>query len=261
MARKISSDDRIVLWQGASLWVFDLLPQPELEPRPQRLHSHHAFQLTLAAGGTADIRTEDGLFEGPVVLTAPDHPHAIEPEGRIALLFVEPESRAGAGLRRLLGNRSIASLPPKPEAVIELGRIWEHPPPSNEEVTSIGTRILEMFLGPQEPEVALDPRIQRVLDWMSQTSEGAITVAMAASVACLSESRFSHLFVEETGLPFRTYVLWRRLMRAVERRATGESLTEAAHQAGFSDSAHFSRTFLRMFGVPADTMWLRSQPR
>lgn len=258
MTRKISSDDRIVLWQGASLWVFDLLPQPELERRPQRFHSHHAFQLTLAAGGTANIRTPDGLFEGPVVLSAPDHPHAIEPQGRIALLFVEPESRAGAGLRRLLGERSIASLPPMPEAVLELGRIWEPPPPSDEEVTRIGIHILTMVLGSQEPEVALNPRIQRVLDWMAQASEGAITASQAASVACLSESRFSHLFVEETGLPFRTYVLWRRLMRAVEQRAAGGSLTEAAHQAGFSDSAHFSRTFVRMFGIPADTMWLRS---
>lgn len=258
MMKKVSSDDRIVLWQGASLWVFDILP-PE-GPRRNRLHAHHVFQLTLAAGGTANIRTEDGLFEGPVVLIAPDHPHAIEPEGRVALLFVEPESRAGAGLSRLLGARRIASLPPMPEVVEDLAPTWARPPPTDREVQAIGTRILERLLGPQEAEMVLDPRIRRVLDWMSETNEGAITAATAASVACLSESRFSHLFVEETGLPFRTYVLWRRLMRAVELRAAGESLTEAAHQAGFSDSAHFSRTFLRMFGIPADTMWLRPRP-
>jgi AraC-like DNA-binding protein len=257
MTRKISSDDRIVLWQGASLWVFDILPLQG--PRANRMHSHHAFQLTLAAGGTANIRTEDGLFVGPVVLIAPDHPHAIEPEGRVALLFVEPESRAGAGLKRLLGDRSIASLPPMPEVVAELAPMWASPPPADRGVQTIGNRILDRLLGPQPADAVLDPRIQRVLDWMSQASEGSITAAKAASVACLSESRFSHLFVEETGLPFRTYVLWRRLMQAVERRAAGESLTEAAHQAGFSDSAHFSRTFLRMFGIPADTMWLRSR--
>ena len=105
--------------------------------------------------------------------------------------------------------------------------------------------------------MALDSRIQRVLEWLAGAGEGEVTAAKAASVACLSESRFSHLFVEETGLPFRTFVLWRRLMQAVGRAAAGDSLTMAAHQAGFSDSAHFSRTFLRMFGVPADTMWLR----
>ena len=259
MARKISSDDRIVLWQGASLWVFDI--QPLRGPRTSRLHAHHAFQLTLATGGTANIRTEDGIFEGPVVLVAPDHPHAIEPEGRVTLLFVEPESRAGAGLKRLLRDRKIARLPPMPEAVAELAPMWELPPPTNAEVRDIANRVLEQMLGPQHPDAALDLRIRRVLDWLAGPNVDGPTLAKAASVACLSESRFSHLFVQETGLPFRTYVLWRRLMQAVERRATGASLTQAAHGAGFADSAHFSRTFLRMFGVPADTLWLRSHPQ
>jgi AraC-like DNA-binding protein len=255
MAAKVTSDGRIVLWQGASLWAFDVLPQPV--PRPNRMHSHHAFQLTLAAGGIANIRTEDRLHEGPVVLVAPDHPHSIEPEGRIALLFVEPESRAGAGLRHLLNGRPAASLAPMPEAVAELVQLWDRPPPADDEVVRIGEQILERLLGPQEPRVALDPRIGRVMDWLTSAGDGDVTAAKAASVACLSESRFSHLFVEETGLPFRTFVLWRRLMQAVGRAAAGESLTSAAHQAGFSDSAHFSRTFHRMFGMPADTLWLR----
>ncbi|HEX8669031.1 MAG TPA: hypothetical protein VF727_11750 [Allosphingosinicella sp.] len=36
---------------------------------------------------------------------------------------------------------------------------------------------------------------------------------------------------------------------ALQAYAEGKSLTEAAHEAGFSDSAHFSRTF----GLPATT--------
>ena len=255
MTTKVTSDGRIVLWQGASLWAFDVLPQQA--PQSNRMHSHHAFQLTLAAGGRADIRTDAGLLKGPVVLVAPDHPHAIEAEGRIALLFVEPESRAGAGLRRLLQDRPAARLPPMPEVVAVLGPLWSTPRPSDGDVANIGRQILDRFLAPQERDVALDPRIARVLDWLTSAGEEGVTAANAASVACLSESRFSHLFVEETGLPFRTFVLWRRLMQAVGRAAAGESLTVAAHQAGFSDSAHFSRTFHRMFGMPADSLWLR----
>jgi AraC family transcriptional regulator len=31
-------------------------------------------------------------------------------------------------------------------------------------------------------------------------------------------------------------------------------LTQAAHAAGFADSAHFSRVFRRTFGLPATTL-------
>ena len=39
--------------------------------------------------------------------------------------------------------------------------------------------------------------------------------------------------------------------RAVALYAAGSSLTQAAHEAGFADSAHLSRTFRRTFGLPA----------
>jgi AraC-like DNA-binding protein len=70
----------------------------------------------------------------------------------------------------------------------------------------------------------------------------------------LSSGRTRHLFVEQTGLSFRTYLLWLRLDRAVQLFAEGASLTEAAHGAGFADSAHLSRTFRRMFGIVAASL-------
>src|SRR3712207_8098417 len=57
--------------------------------------------------------------------------------------------------------------------------------------------------------------------------------------------RYRHLFVAEIGLPYRGYVLWLRLGRAVDVFAAGGSLTDAAHAAGFADSAHLSRTLDR----------------
>ena len=93
-----------------------------------------------------------------------------------------------------------------------------------------------------------------MLDKLPSGLGEAMTAGHAAVIACLSESRFSHLFVEEIGLPFRTFVLWRRMMLAVNSVASGASLTSAAHEAGFADSAHFSRTFLRMFGVQASLL-------
>ena len=69
----------------------------------------------------------------------------------------------------------------------------------------------------------------------------------------MSPGRFRHPFVQEMGTPFRAYLLWLRLNIAIESAMAGESWTHAAHEAGFADSAHFTRTFKRMFGFnPVD---------
>ena len=99
-----------------------------------------------------------------------------------------------------------------------------------------------------------DERIQRIIDFASANLDRPLTLESAATGVYLSGSRLRHLFVEQTGLAFRTYLLWLRLVRAVAIYSEGASLTEAAHLAGFSDSAHFSRMFKRTFGLPATTL-------
>lgn len=98
---------------------------------------------------------------------------------------------------------------------------------------------MQSALGPQGPAT---PNILHVNDWLLQP---------------LSSSRARHLFVEQTGLPFRSYLLWLRITKAVRIMSAGSSLTEAAHEAGFADSAHFSRTFRRMFGIPAASLQIK----
>jgi AraC-like DNA-binding protein len=83
-----------------------------------------------------------------------------------------------------------------------------------------------------------------------------ITLTQVARVAHLSPSRFRHLFAEQTGMALRQYVLWRRFVRVWQHRMNGESLAEAAHAAGFADSAHLTRTSRRMFGIAPSEMEL-----
>ncbi|HET6579489.1 MAG TPA: helix-turn-helix transcriptional regulator [Gemmatimonadales bacterium] len=64
----------------------------------------------------------------------------------------------------------------------------------------------------------------------------------------ISPSRLRHLFVEEVGQPFRTYVLWQRLQRVIQRLGFKQNLTHAALDAGFADASHMARTFRRMVG-------------
>ena len=58
-----------------------------------------------------------------------------------------------------------------------------------------------------------------------------------------------HLFTASVGVPLRPCVLWLRLQRAAGELARGMSVADAAHAAGFSDAAHFNRTFRQMIGA------------
>jgi AraC-like DNA-binding protein len=91
--------------------------------------------------------------------------------------------------------------------------------------------------------------VARALEYIRDHVRAPVSLADAAAAATLSPSRFRHLFVQETGTSFRAYLLWLRINIAIEAAMAGGSWTEAAHAAGFADSAHLSRTHRRMFGI------------
>ena len=101
----------------------------------------------------------------------------------------------------------------------------------------------------------IDARIEHALArcrW-----EGEEDAALLARRVCLSGSRLRHLFVEDTGTTLSRYRLWCRIRRAVISALAGQSLTAAAVEAGFFDSAHFSRSFREMFGVSPSAILAR----
>ena len=97
------------------------------------------------------------------------------------------------------------------------------------------------------PERRVDPRLLRVLEAFEREP---VSVADAAAQVGLSESRLAHLMTETLGAPPRLWRTWSTLRRALGEAILGEvNLTEAAHRAGFADSAHLSRTCRQLTGV------------
>jgi AraC-like DNA-binding protein len=64
----------------------------------------------------------------------------------------------------------------------------------------------------------------------------------------LSPTRFLHLFKEKTNLNFRRYQLWNKVVKSLPYLIKN-SITETAYTFGFSDSSHYTRTFIETFGV------------
>ena len=247
---------RILFWEGASAWIFSA-PPGEKYPKTD-YHAHHAVQLTFALTGRVDFDSDDGPIGGVAIAVAPDARHSFEGTGLVVHLFVEPEGELGrAIMSSLFGHGSIAPIPTRGlgDLLQRLRATFEDPRASDERLTAHAKDLIAAVAGASDQLRTHDPRIDKVIAWMSERlDEEALGLGDAARVIGLSPGRARHLFVQQTGLPFKTYLLWLRLVRAVEIFAVGESLTEAAHGAGFADQAHLSRTFRRMFGIAAASL-------
>ena len=241
---------RLAFAQGISVWV---LEAPD-GFGDAGFHAHHAIQCTVSLDGALALFSGDEALAAPAIAVAADARHRFEAHGLLAFVFIEPESRAGRALREtLLRDRPLAALDAAHAQALEPLRATFDDGLSSEVLLAAG-RAFASALAPDVQPRLPDPRIQRIIDFTAANLDRPLSLAEASQGVYLSPSRLRHLFVEQTGLPFKTYLLWLRLTKAIELYAAGHSLTEAAHQAGFADSAHFSRIFKRTFGLPATTL-------
>ncbi|MNR25542.1 DNA-binding transcriptional regulator AraC [compost metagenome] len=94
---------------------------------------------------------------------------------------------------------------------------------------------------------------------MNQQNNVPIKINALASKVFISSSRLIHLFTDQVGIPIRKYMLWRKLLLALQEMITTKNMTQAALKAGFSDAPHFNRTFKRMFGLNPSSLLKNSQ--
>jgi len=236
---------RVHLWQGGSLWIGRGRGRSDW-------HDHHALQIALALDGVCMFRSQaDGAwseFRGAIV--RPHRHHQFEVEGAtMAHLFIEPETVEGRRLRDLC----VDNITPLPEVQrLGMARFLSEglrAEAKADEMIAAARAATLLLAGVSAPSAKGDARVDKAVAYVRSHIHDTITLDEAAAVAALSPGRFRHLFVAETGTSFRAYVLWMRLNVAIQFAMAGQSWTEAAHAAGFADSAHLTRTFKRMFGM------------
>lgn len=215
-------------------------------------HAHHAMQIAIAIDGELSLAGERREWRnGRGFIVRADAVHTYRPNGSLAaMIFVDPESAEGSWLSAPL--REDITLVPEARieaCVRELQRLVDAP------LESMGVRDLikhcvHALCAGAPPSRRLDERVTRVLAAIRDADELRLSIDEAAAMAFLSPSRFAHLFKQQVGLPFRRYMLWRKLTRAMLVIGREQTISTAAHQADFSDAAHLTRTFYQMIGLP-----------
>lgn len=220
-------------------------------------HSHYAIQL--AIGAPAGLRVQFGRYgewqSCAAALVPSRATHTIDVSGcnMSVVLFIEPETPTGKALSsRLKGGLELLDAGTIGVAAKNLDRAWRVEK-SYDAVKAVCMQLVQEISGTALREPS-DPRVLAAVEYLRQRVDQAVPLPEVAAVANLSPGRFRHLFVQETGMALRTYVLWRRLLHVWTLLMQGETLSAAAHAAGFADSAHLSRTARTMFGLAPSTL-------
>lgn len=206
------------------------------------VHAHHAFQIVWALGGDIEVTIAGQRRAAQAAFIPAGESHALASRGAIALLLVEAHGARGRALkargdideRRLVGALQQVPLPH--------GRA-----PADQWVAWCDA-VLDSLCGPTGVG-GLSLLARKAILFVQSHLEGTPRLTDAAAFAGCSPGRLTHVFAADVGIPFKRFVLWARIKRAVDAVQSGSDLTHAAHEAGFSDAAHLSRTFRDMFGL------------
>lgn len=213
-------------------------------------HAHHAVQLLLADHPQSVWTRPGGRKRYAGLVIGADVEHQLDPTTEpVTLLYVEPHSLAGRRLHSVL-DHDILELD---TAQVQAARRALGAAPDDAAVVALAS-IIAADGGDERARVSGDDLIEQFIQSLPTPLPDRLTAAQLATPLGLSASRFLHRFRDHTGLPLRPYLRWRRLVAAVTQVMSGYSLTDAAVSAGFSDAAHFTRTFRRHFGIAPRTL-------
>jgi len=229
------------LWHGRALIV-----GPGIDSSP---HAHFAVQLTLGLDGPFRARLEEGRpwVETSAAVFAPNQAHQLDCGGAmLAHLFVEMPLRQQA-----IGTVMPAQYHALPQFASIRGALdaARRDGICMESAVQAAEQWIACALPQAHSPSGCDARIAAVLEWIAAHPGSEPSGAALAERVHLSESRFTHLFRQQTGMSLSRYLLWTRLLAGVAAIARGDSVTAAAHEAGFADLAHMSRSFRNTFGV------------
>lgn len=185
-------------------------------------HAHYAHQLIIATGQPVTLELDGVTRTGQQMFIESMRPHAIiEAADQVFSLYAEPLMFDAHVLQAHV--RAVEPTLPDLDLALQL----------------CPRRQLD------------DPRIVRALAALDNLLSGKVAAASLAEQANVSLSQLERLFAQQVGLPVRRLVLWRRLRLAMALLLSGHNVTAAAHEAGFADSAHLSRSLKKIFGVTA----------
>lgn len=221
------------------------------------LHRHPVVQVTVGLDGPITVALPDGnSMTSRVVVIASGTRHALRSGGAdtAVSVYLSPLTTAGRALSTLSRAPSVWV----PDNIATANRIASLVSQAGEVQSAGRVAVHEVLAAIRHDDTVRRPvglrPVRRALHSIATSRADVDLVSLAREVS-LSPDYLGRLFTRHTGAPFTTTRKWLRLLVAVRHLDDGSTITEAAHAAGFADSAHAHRVCRELAGLsPRDAV-------
>jgi AraC-like DNA-binding protein len=217
------------------------------------VHHHDWAQLIYASRGVMTVHTDAGAWVVPAhraVWVPAGTKHRISMSGRVEMrtVYLSP-ALACAGP----SHCSVVNVSPLLRELIlhavEIAPLHADIPAHANLIGVLVDQVEALPVIPLQVPAPRDPRAKRAADWLRENPGDPHGLERIARRVGASKRTLERLFLRETGLSFGAWRQQMRLMRALERLAAGESVTEVALAVGYESTSAFVARFRQVLGT------------
>lgn len=225
-------------------------------------HFHHGFTISVVAHGALPLSFKEcriDLRPGEILLLGPEVPHAFDRSQNTGECLYRTLTHTGTNIPLWL--EKMLSRERNSICRIRSQSLWGHLLASIEKtkageerefrtVDALTTDILSDIARYVVHKFEVrSPSIRRIKDYLDTYYSRAPDIEELSRTGGLSPRYFLRLFKEEIGMTPHRYLNQLRVNNAKQRLGGGQSMLHIAHELGFADQSHFSKTFSKMTGV------------
>jgi AraC-like DNA-binding protein len=229
------------------------------------IHYHMCFQLVISTRTPFDC-TINGQTHSRIrgFLINQKITHLCQGQGtEVLVVFIDAESFIGWQIKELLNGEPFLDVETLllPKQMTDFIHSWEQADTVDER-RKLSDDLLKQLLslGTLKEERVFDRRMVEILEYVEAHWHDPILLEDIGRLVFLSPERVRHLFVQETGIPFSQYLLWKRIKAVLTQVINKKtSMIDAILENGFTDQPHFTHLFKRTFGVSAKLLLKNSR--
>ncbi|MCM8883857.1 MAG: helix-turn-helix transcriptional regulator [Candidatus Thiodiazotropha sp.] len=217
-------------------------------------HAHLRGQLLYAIRGVMKTTTEKGAWLVPpaqAVWIPPGEMHEVEMTQSVSLrsIYVDP-----AYIAKLPASCCVLRVTPLLQALIlEATTIGNDYYPNTSEARLMMVIVDQLQKIEQFPfhlPFSDEPRIRKIINALVTDPADTMTLAQWATRVGASERTLGRLFLKHLGMSFGNWRRRLRLLEAMDRLASGVSVTEVAFELGYGSPSAFIAMFRENLGEP-----------